>query len=97
MKGPEVEAAGRDEARDAPHDEDQDLAARLRAAAAKIDPRTLAERAAELRTSRETEEWQAAQEAAREQELVRQREREREIEAEKIAERDRDRGWGYDL
>ena len=99
VEGPEVEATGRDEARDAPHDEDQDLAARLRAAAARIDPRTLAERAAELRESREAEERQVAQEAAREQELVREREREREreIEARRIAERDRDRGWDYDL
>jgi type IV secretory pathway VirB10-like protein len=68
----------------------QDLAGRLRAAAAGIDPGTLADRAAELREGREAEERQAELDASREQELERQREIEREVDS--IAERDRSRG-----
>lgn len=70
----------------------QDLAARLREAAAGIDPDTLADRAAELREGREAEERQAELDAAREQELERQREVEREMDS--IAERDRGLGHG---
>ena len=71
-----------------------DLAARLREAAAGMDRDAFADRAAALREGRETEERQAAQEAAaKEQELA----REREIEAEKTAERDRSNGLDYGL
>jgi hypothetical protein len=70
----------------------QDLAGRLRAAAAGIDPGTLADRAAELREGREAEERQAELDAAREQELERQREIEREVDS--IAARDRGLGHG---
>ena len=81
--------------RDAPED-GQDLAARLRAAAASLDPAEVAERAAELRRTREVEERQAVQEAAREREPT-HRERGHEIEAEKDVERVRDRGPSHGL
>ena len=70
----------------------QDLAARLREAAAGIDPNALADRAAALREGREAEERQAELDAAREQEMERQREIERE--ADSVAERDRGLGHG---
>ncbi len=70
----------------------QDLAARMREAAAGIDRDALADRAAALREGREAEERHAAQEVAREQELTREREIERE--ADSIAERDRGMGHG---
>lgn len=77
--------------RDAPQSS-QDLAARLREAAAGIDPDALADRAAALREGREAEERQTAQEAAREQERVKELERQQEIERETH----RDRGYGID-
>jgi hypothetical protein len=70
----------------------QDLAARLREAAAGIDPDALADRAAALREGREAEERHIAQEAAREQERVRELERQQEIEREAH----RDRGHGIE-
>lgn len=70
----------------------QDLAARLREAAAGIDPNALADRAAALREGREAEERQAELDAAREQEMERQREIERD--ADSVAERDRGLGHG---
>ena len=76
--------------RDAP--EPQDLAARLREAAAGIDSDALADRAAALREGREAEERHIAQEAAREQERVRELERQQEIEREAH----RDRGHGIE-
>ena len=72
----------------------QDLAARLREAAAGIDPDALADRAAALREGREAEERHQAQEVAREQERVKELERQQEIEAEKTAERDRGMDYG---
>ncbi len=83
-KGQEVDAPERE----AP----QDLAARLREAAAGIDPDALADRAAALREGREAEERQAELEAAQERELIRQQEIERE--ADSIAERDRGMDYG---
>ena len=76
--------------RDAP--EPQDLAARLREAAAGIDPDALADRAAALREGREAEERHQAQEVAREQERVKELERQQEIEREAH----RDRGHGIE-
>ena len=76
--------------RDAP--EPQDLAARLREAAAGIDSDALADRAAALREGREAEERHIAQEAAREQERVKELERQQEIEREAH----RDRGHGIE-
>ncbi len=75
--------------RDAPQasQDPQDLAARLREAAAGIDPDALADRAAALREGREAEERHQAQEVAREQERVKELERQQEIERE--AHRDR--------
>ena len=81
--------------RDVPEDS-QDLAARLRAAAASLDPAEVAEHAAELRRTREVEERQAVQEAAREREPT-HRERGHEIEAEDHVERDRDDGLSHGL
>lgn len=77
--------------RDAPQ-ASQDLAARLREAAAGIDPDDLADRAAALREGREAEERQTAQEAAREQERVKELERQQEI----ARETRRDRGHGIE-
>ena len=77
--------------RDAPQSS-QDLAARLREAAAGIDPDALADRATALREGREAEERHIAQEAAREQERVRELERQQEIEREAH----RDRGHGIE-
>jgi len=74
--------------RDAP----QDLAARLREAAAGIDPDALTDRAAVLREGREAEERHTAQEAAQEQERVKELERQQEIERDGL----RDRGHGID-
>jgi len=74
--------------RDAP----QDLAARLREAAAGIDPDSLADRAAALREGREAEERHQAQEAAREQERVKELERKQEIDRDAH----RDRGHGFE-
>ncbi|MGR3467016.1 MAG: MobQ family relaxase [Shimia sp.] len=82
-------------ARDALGD-DPDFAARLGAAFAELDPDELAERTAELRRTREVEERQAAQEAAREREPT-HRERDHEIEAETDVERVRDRGPSHGL
>ena len=76
--------------RDAP--EPQDLAARLREAAAGIDSDALADRAAALREGREAEERHQAQEVAREQERVKELERQQEIEREAH----RDRGHGIE-
>jgi hypothetical protein len=70
----------------------QDLAARLREAAAGIDRDALADRAAALREGREAEERQAELEAAQERELIRQQEIEQE--ADSIAERDRGMDYG---
>ncbi|SFF29102.1 plasmid mobilization system relaxase [Sulfitobacter brevis] len=70
----------------------QDLAARLREAAAGIDPNALADRATALREGREAEERHTAQEIAREQERVRELERQQEIEREAH----RDRGHGIE-
>jgi hypothetical protein len=70
----------------------QDLAARLREAAAGIDPDALADRAAALREGREAEERHTAQEAAQEQERVKELERQQEIEREAH----RDRGHGIE-
>ncbi|AUQ64923.1 MobQ family relaxase [Phaeobacter inhibens] len=70
----------------------QEFAARLREAAAGIDPDSLADRAAALREGREAEERQVAQEAAREQERVKELERQQEIEREAH----RDRGHGIE-
>ncbi len=71
----------------------QAFAARLREAAAGIDPDTLADRAAALREGREAEERQVAEDAAREREL----ERQQEIEKERDSIADRDRGLGHGL
>jgi len=68
----------------------QEFAARLREAAAGIDPDALADRAAALREGREAEERHQAQEVVRERELTRQQEIEKERDS--IAERDRGRG-----
>ena len=70
----------------------QAFAARLREAAAGLDPDALADRAAELREGREAEERQVAEDAARERELERQQEIEKERDS--IAERDRGLGHG---
>jgi hypothetical protein len=70
----------------------QDFAARLREAAAGIDPDALADRAAALREGREAEERQVELDAARERDLVRQQKIERE--ADSIAERDRGLNYG---
>jgi hypothetical protein len=70
----------------------QDLAARLREAAAGIDREGLADRAAALREGREAEERHTAQEAAREQERVKELERQQEIERNTH----RDRGHGIE-
>jgi hypothetical protein len=70
----------------------QDFAARLREAAAGIDPDALADRAAALREGREAEERHAAQEAAQEQERVKELERQQEIERDGL----RDRGHGIE-
>ena len=70
----------------------QDLAARLREAAAGIDPDALADRAAALREGREAEERHQAQEVAREQERVKELERQQEIERDAH----RDRGHGIE-
>lgn len=67
----------------------QDLAARLREAAAGIDPDALADRAAALREGREAEERHTAQEAAQEQERVKGLERQ---EIERDAHRHRGHG-----
>jgi len=71
----------------------QDLAARLREAAAGIDQDALANRAAALREGREAEERHIAQEVVREREL----ERQQEIEKERDSIADRDRGRGHSL
>ena len=70
----------------------QDFAARLREAAAGIDPDSLADRAAALREGREAEERHTAQEASQEQERVKELERQQEIEREAH----RDRGHGIE-
>jgi hypothetical protein len=70
----------------------QDFAARLREAAAGIDPDILVDRAAALREGREAEERQVELNAARERELERQQEIEKERDS--IAERDRGLGHG---
>ena len=70
----------------------QDLAARLREAAAGIDPNDLADRAAALREGREAEERHTAQEVAQEQERVKELERQQEIERDGL----RDRGHGIE-
>jgi len=77
---------------DAPEREaPQDLAARLREAAAGVDRNALSDRAAALREGREAEERHTAQEAAKEQERVKELERQQEIE------RDVDRGRGHGI
>jgi hypothetical protein len=70
----------------------QEFAARLREAAAGIDPDALADRAAVLREGREAEERHQAQEIAREQERVKELERQQEIERDAH----RDRGPGIE-
>ncbi|MGR3467144.1 MAG: MobQ family relaxase [Shimia sp.] len=83
--------------RDMP-DDSQDLAARLRAAAANLDPAEVAERAAELRRTREVEERRAELEAVREREPPHhEHERDHEVEAEDHAERNRDDGLSHGL
>jgi hypothetical protein len=77
--------------RDAPQ-ASQDLAARLREAAAGIDPDALADRAAALREGREAEERQVELDAAQEQERVKELERQQEIERDAH----RDRGHGIE-
>ena len=78
--------------RDAPQSS-QDLAARLREAAAEgVDREGLADRAAALREGREAEERHQAQEAAQEQERVKELERQQEIERDGL----RDRGHGIE-
>lgn len=73
------------------HEAPQDLAARLRAAAAGIDQQAFTGRAAELRESREVEERQQA----REVELAQERERQRELETKREREGlSHDRGYG---
>ena len=89
---------GRDEVQEATTPEreretPQAFAARLREAAARIDPDALADRAAALREGREAEERQVAEDAAREREL----ERQQEIERERDSIADRDRGRGHSL
>ncbi|SUZ33922.1 hypothetical protein ROE7235_03703 [Roseibaca ekhonensis] len=71
----------------------QDLAVRLREAAAGIGREGLADRAVALREGREAEERHTAQEAAQEQERVKELERQQEIERDTH----RDRGHGIDL
>ena len=73
----------------------QAFAARLRVAAAGINPDTLADRAAALREGREAEERQVAEVAALEREV--ELERQREIEKERDSIADRDRGRGHSL
>lgn len=68
----------------------QDFAARMREAAEGVDREGLADRAAALRDGREAGERHTAQEAAKEQERVKELERE----ADSIAERDRGLGHG---
>jgi hypothetical protein len=85
---------GRDEVQeaDAPELEretPQAFAARLREAAAGIDPDDLANRAAALREGREAEERQAELDVAREREMELERQQEIEKEQDRIAERDR--------
>ena len=94
-----IEGAGRNTGRDVEPPEraaPDDLAARLREAAAGMDRDAFADRAAALREGREAEERQAAQEAtrAREAELAKTRERET-PEKDRERSRDRDSGWGY--
>ena len=74
----------------------EDLAARLRAAAKGIDQDALSRAAAELREAREAEERERAREAelAKQREVERQKEIEREREARDAAERDRRVGTG---
>ena len=72
----------------------QAFAARLREAAAGIDPDALADRAAALREGREAEERQAELDAAREREVELERQQEIEREADSIAGRDRGLGHG---
>lgn len=68
------------------------FAARLREAAAGIDPDALADRAEALREGREAEERAVAQEVAREQERARELERQQEV----ARETRRDRGHGIE-
>jgi hypothetical protein len=82
------EIAAQEQEREMP----QEFAARLREAAAGIDPDSLADRAAALRERREAEERHTAQEAAQEQERVKELERQQEIERDAH----RDRGHGID-
>jgi hypothetical protein len=82
------EIAAQEQEREMP----QEFAARLREAAAGIDPDSLADRAAALREGREAEERHTAQEAAQEQERVKELERQQEIERDAH----RDRGHGID-
>ena len=69
----------------------QDLAARMREAAAGIDPDALADRAAALRDVREAEERHTAQEAAKEQERVKELERQQKRETQRDRGRDIER------
>ncbi len=80
--------------RDAPQSsqDPQDLAARLREAAAGVDREGFADRAAALREGREAEGRHTAQEVAKEQERVKELERQQEIEREAH----RDRGHGIE-
>ena len=71
----------------------QDLAARLREAAAGVDREELADRAAALRENREAEERQAKQDAAREQERVKDLERQQEIERDGLRDRGHEIKW----
>ena len=96
---PGIDAKSRDAGRDVePTDRagPDDLAARLREAAAGMDRDAFADRAAALREGREAEEREAAKEAARvrEAELAKTRERETQ-EKDRERSRDRDSGWGY--
>ena len=68
----------------------QDLAARLREAAQRIDRNDVADRAAALREGREAEEWRGVQEA--EKIKARELENERELETKSIVKSERDTG-----
>ena len=96
---PGIEGAGRNTGRDVEPTEragPDDLAARLREAAAGMDRDALADRAAALREGREAEERQAAQDAARERALEVERQKEVERERDSVA-RDKDHGLDYGL
>jgi len=91
----EVRKEGRErqEAAASEREAPDDLAARLRAAAAGIDREAFGDRVSALREGREAEEQHTAQEAAQERERLKELERQQEIERETH----RDRGHDYGL